>query len=517
MKKGFIAIVLAGIIFSGCSIDGDITNKMKSPDYSKSIERIDNNLNNRGNNQEESENIFEGFIKLVNNGKKPNELIIYIDREIDKVTMERADEMILALEEVQNVYKDNYQQNFFDRDFVSDISNAALKGTDKDIIERINNESLKSIVKEIFNGGYKLVSVEGHVYPMIDYSFLKQYRLFISEELADYIDIMATNSDNLFSNDAALTISLDELGDRILDIEKFNDKYSEFIRRDKLKNIYSNYMRAYLEGLDNSLAYDFRTSIYRDEVIRSFKNLIENNEDSKTADIVKEYLDIIKNNNNKISNKAREFLANLYKEISAETNKYGDTMNYKYINNSLTRLLPEKSGYKWIYHGIVGYGHQMKLENIIKGDKQIKYFISGKVDDMSGGESGKGEDYFNIEVQYIIKNASIIQEKRENMMMDSEFDSLEIIRAPLIKGNKWMQIAIDKSGNDVYLNSEITDINEIDGAKIYTVRYEEQDSDYYEVRMIQEGVGVVSFTKLVNLSDESFEVGYGLYKEISGY
>lgn len=75
---------------------------------------------------------------------------------------------------------------------------------------------------------------------------------------------------------------------------------------------------------------------------------------------------------------------------------------------------------------------------------------------------------------------------------------------------------VDKSGEYRYLNCEITDINEVAGSKVYTVEYRE-DNGYYEIRMIEEGIGVVSFAKLWQTDDGDFEIGYSLSKEYSGY
>ena len=240
-------------------------------------------------------------------------------------------------------------------------------------------------------------------------------------------------------------------------------------------------------GLNNTPAYDYQTNLYKDEVIKSFNDLIENNKGTKTAELVKEYLDIIEENDYYITEEARDFTNKLYQENISSGGRYSGSINYKYTNDILVKLLPEDKGYKWIYNGFAEYGHEMTLEEIVKGDEQIEYLIKGKVADMSDGEAGKDEDYYNIDLKYIIKDAAIVQTKSENMMMDSDFDSLELIRAPLLKGNKWMQILVDKEGKDRYISCEITDVNEVGGANVYTVKYMEQDSDYYEIRMIEEG------------------------------
>jgi hypothetical protein len=518
----FIVIALvAGIIVSGmlggCKyIAGNISDNLKSPGYPENEETAptqehqeEQTTGREGReghvDEAEAERIFAEYISMINKGGKPFELKRCIEAEIAKLPADKADEMILAFEEVQKVYESYYQQLVFDEKYGNALNSAASKGMGSDIINRIEDEGLKTLLKEVFNGGYKLVSREGSVYPVIDYSAYKSYDKFLSPQAAGYIDIMALESDKPVAIDAALAISWDELAGRLMKMEEFTGSYPGFARSGRIENTYNNYLRFYLVGSDNTPAYDYKTKKYKDEVISSFNSLVSKHEGSKTANTVKEYLAALESNNYVYP---QNYPLPGYRSTGI--------INYKYINDYLAGLLPDK-GYRWLYNGFAEYGHRMVLEDIVKSDNEIKYFINGKVADMSDGESGRSQDDFNIDLVYTISNGVILQTKTEKMMLDSDMDSIELIRAPLIKGNKWMQIAKDKEGKDRYLNCEITQIDEVGGSKVYTVEYRDQDSDYYEIRMIEEEVGVVSFTKLWKTEDDAFEIGYSLYKEMSGY
>lgn len=510
-------IIVSGMLLGGCNyIAGNISDNLKSPGYPENEETAptQEQQEEQTTGQEsqasqvdeaEAERIFAEYISMIIKGGKPFELKRCIEAEIAKLPADKADEMILAFEEVQMVYESYYQQLVFNEKYANALNSAASKGMGSDIINRIEDEGLKTLLKEVFNGGYKLVSREGSVYPVIDYSAYKSYDKFLSPQAAGYIDIMAIESDKPVALDAALTISWDELADRILNMEEFIENCPGFARSGRIKNINNNYMRFYLVGLNNTPAYDYNTKKYKNEVIESFERLISNNKESKAAGTVNEYLAALESNNYVYP---QNYPLPGYKSTGI--------INYKYINDYLAGLLPDKE-YKWLYNGFAEYGHQMVLEDIVKSDNEIKYFINGKVADMSDGESGRSQDDFNIDLVYTISNGVILQTKTEKMMLDSDMDTIELIRAPLLKGNKWMQIAKDKDGNDRYLNCEIIQIDEVGGSKVYTVEYRDQDSDYYEIRMIEEEVGVVSFTKLWKTEDDAFEIGYSLYKEMSGY
>lgn len=184
-------------------------------------------------------------------------------------------------------------------------------------------------------------------------------------------------------------------------------------------------------------------------------------------------------------------------------------------NRQLAGLLPDKEGYTWYYNGFAEYGHRMTLNELNKADDTYTYSIEGEVDDPSGGEA-PDRDY-SLQITYTITGGGLTQVKREFMMLDSEYDRLELIKTPLEKGTRWNQQVADRDNNQAVLECTIEDVRETGGAKIYHVTYRQQDSDYYEKREIKEGVGVIAFEKLLVLQDQSFPAGYSLNEEASGY
>ncbi len=181
----------------------------------------------------------------------------------------------------------------------------------------------------------------------------------------------------------------------------------------------------------------------------------------------------------------------------------------KYEKEPLSRLLPDKTGYKWIYEGFAEYGHQMELDRIIDEPQKRIYSISGEVGDPSGGESTIDR---NISIKYTIEENRLIQEKTEHAMLDSKYNKLILIKTPLTVGTFWSETVVDKSGKKTLINSlikkaELTDDNKMK----YTVKYEDTNSGYYEERIIKEGAGVIAFEKLLELEDSSFPVSYFTY------
>lgn len=221
-----------------------------------------------------------------------------------------------------------------------------------------------------------------------------------------------------------------------------------------------------------------------------------------------------KQDNNQIEKQADEKETNENNEANEETTDKDDETVLP-----LTQLLPYKTGYTWTYNGAVEYGHRMNLKLIDeKADKAI-YTVEGEVDDVSGGESGK--DY-SLDVTYTVTSDTLVQEVESETMMDNNFEEIELIQMPLEEGTEWTQTQTNTEGEEVTLESSIEAVKEDGEQKIYTVTYEDTNSDYYQKRDIKEGVGVLSFEHLYIFEDnnddvEDMPIGYEIYYDATGF
>ena len=185
-----------------------------------------------------------------------------------------------------------------------------------------------------------------------------------------------------------------------------------------------------------------------------------------------------------------------------------DDQNYEI--EALSKLLPRSKGFQWSYEGFAEYGHVMKIDSVVDENSKRDYNISGEVTDMSDGESNIDR---KISLKYTISDNKLIQRKTEAAMLDSKFDKITLIQSPLVAGTFWEEKLADKNGLNITINSYIQKVEvSNDGKKEYTVRYDDVNSSYYEIRKIKEGIGVTSFEKLLELKDSSFPVSYFLFK-----
>src|SRR5699024_6551923 len=191
------------------------------------------------------------------------------------------------------------------------------------------------------------------------------------------------------------------------------------------------------------------------------------------------------------------------KEINEENNNENDENNKKDLH--LTELLPDKKSYKWDYDGSTEYGHNMELKKIEESADKVDYTLEGEVEDASGGES---ESDFSLDLTYTVTEDKLIQNIDSEMVMDSNFPEIELIKSPLSEGNEWTQTQKNSDGEEIILESAIDSIENEDGQDIYTVIYEDKDSDYYEKREIKDGVGVISFENTSDNMPMKYEINY---------
>ena len=176
-------------------------------------------------------------------------------------------------------------------------------------------------------------------------------------------------------------------------------------------------------------------------------------------------------------------------------------------------LLPAYEGYQWGVLGFVDYGHDIQVDSIRMLHDETVYTLTGYVHDLSGGEADAD---FSIRMEYRVTDDLLVQVKEEETMMDSEFDRIELVRGPLVEGQSWTQEVTGSDGTQRTLESTITSVTGRPGSRVYTIRYEDPDSSYYEEREIGEGRGVLSFERLMSGDEEDYTVHYAVFDETTG-
>lgn len=324
MKKLLLCLLAVSLVLGGCTTKAKHTAEENNHNEQVSQE-TKQEKNETKTTKEEAQKIMLEYNELLTKGK-PYEVMDFIDKNIDKVSQENAEEMIIGLEKVQKEYMDDYTDVLFEGEWeeqkkkMDQLDKVFGEQSYRGKIEDIEDEDLKALVVETLKGGYKYVMLEGSYYPMIDYSLLKKYNPFLSEQMKDYIKIAATESDELTWNDAAVVISWEELGNRVIQAEKYLAKYPQSPMKKEVGELYAMYMGAYIYGANNTPSFDYETKKIKEELLNTYKNTISENEGTVTAQMMKAYLQIIEKNDYKANEYVMEEANRLYKKAMEKLN-----------------------------------------------------------------------------------------------------------------------------------------------------------------------------------------------------
>lgn len=179
-----------------------------------------------------------------------------------------------------------------------------------------SNDTVDKIGEMLAPFGIGLVSSEGAWYlePQNEY-LLKNFGPMLSTAYREYLNIEVQEQKNRFAEDGSILIPLDSLASRIITHENFMARYPDFISGKLAQDQYSQYLGAYLAGMDNSRVFDNVTNLLKDEPRNSFESFIMQYPDKKSADIVKAYLGLLQTTNFYYTDKVDSFLlAKVYQE-----------------------------------------------------------------------------------------------------------------------------------------------------------------------------------------------------------
>ena len=219
-----------------------------------------------------------------------------------KETMEKLKS--LNKEEANNLYEEYQAQN---NNTLYDIEDA-LAGfldsiyndtngenfTDKDWSDA--NKILNKYDLELWDIGEGMVTIRE--LPHLYYDMFKDY---VTDDYKEYLKIWAKDSEELYQADAGLSISFEELGDRIARWENFLNKYPNSILKPKVIALLNSYREDYILGMENTPTIDggydnVPITIY-EEAKKEYDRFMKKYPNSPTVELIKYFIENYKNEN----------------------------------------------------------------------------------------------------------------------------------------------------------------------------------------------------------------------------
>lgn len=197
-------------------------------------------------------------------------------------------------------------------DFYNSVAGSYLENNEV-VNTQLENSPSSEVVNKLRTSlasyGISISSSEGTFYlePQTEY-LLKNFGSVLSPAYREYLTIGSKEQRERFAEDGTILISSDSLTSRIMTWESFMTRYPDFISIKIAQDQYAQYLGAYLSGMDNSRAFDPSTNRLSDSSKVSFESFIVKNSESKSTEVVKAYLDLLKSTNFNYTDKVDSFL-----------------------------------------------------------------------------------------------------------------------------------------------------------------------------------------------------------------
>lgn len=339
-KKQYIYGLILGFTLTAmtaCSPEKEEQTITPPQDQESSVD--ENNTNNTDKNQTSDTNqgqtsdvevnILDEFHSLLSENSSIKEIAAFINKNISDATKEEVSEMVFRLEELHTIQREEEEEKYSVKTVQEGFNAIESAGIDSNQVDSIKDEGIKELVKESKENGYKIETVDGYYFPVIDYSFYKQFSSYATPEVKDYINIMTVESDSVFSKGANLMIGWDEVVSRIISIEKFLDQYPESNKEDYLQLLYDNYVYIALHGLDNTPLFDYESKKMNEDALKAYIAALTQHMDSKFLKLLSEFMEFVEKNNDTLTEEVESFRTSiknrsLYEntETSKDPNRY---------------------------------------------------------------------------------------------------------------------------------------------------------------------------------------------------
>ncbi|WP_083679686.1 hypothetical protein [Paenibacillus amylolyticus] len=220
----------------------------------------------------------------------------YLESHINQVTTHHATLMVLQLENARN----KALTAMTDRLLVPNVQDKMIKAykwndSFTQLMSRTNDASLRALLQQARDSGYRLVMLEGSLYPIMNYMAFQKYISYVKPDIKQYINIMAVETSNLAADDGALVIGYQEILNRAMNQERFLNKYPKSNRVKQVNNLMNNYTLYTFYGLNNTPLFDYETNKMTTNAQKGYKAVLQRNssEDSAFLTKLQKFMDIV--------------------------------------------------------------------------------------------------------------------------------------------------------------------------------------------------------------------------------
>ncbi len=288
-KSYMMSVLFVTLAIAGCGAKGSDS---ESPSPSSSATPAPTESSSAAPSETPKVTILQQFKDQTLAGLPANELFASFKQMIEETEPAVADEFIRTLEAY---YEKNLPkaEKKYEADNVQQELAALEWPITEEQIQVIKDDSVRDLANQTLEGGYKLVTAEGFIFPIIDYGKLLSFGDKVTTAMKAYLNVMATESDAASASDGGLIITWDELASRTLAAESYVVTFPDSPERTKIENRYMNYLSMYLIGLNNTPIFDFETFVLLPEVKSQYEQMAASHAGTITGQLTMEMLGVV--------------------------------------------------------------------------------------------------------------------------------------------------------------------------------------------------------------------------------
>ncbi|MBD3919279.1 hypothetical protein H8B09_10985 [Paenibacillus sp. PR3] len=285
--------VLTAVLMVGCDNKDKDNNAASNPNDNTVVNTDQQSEKPPADEMPDKNKILSNYEALKDDKADIRGVLAFMNDYLAQLPAEDADKVARELVARYEEELPSRQDSFY-KENVTDALNKLDWPITKDSVKQIQDESVRTLVEGTFADGYKLETVEGSIFPIVDYGSLRKYANALSPAFTSYIDLLAQQSDQKAMSDGGLVITWDQFADRIIAYDQYVSKYPTTPEASKVKTMYEGALTIYLNGADNSPIYDRENSFkLLNEVKTSYERVAKDYADTQTGKIIQGFIEVL--------------------------------------------------------------------------------------------------------------------------------------------------------------------------------------------------------------------------------
>lgn len=260
-------------------------------------------------NNNHAEAVYKASLPLLSSSDKLPEAIKYLNANIYAVGSYRATIMTLKLENLHKAALKAWESKFSTSQVQRKLTAIYKAGASMSTLAEMTDDlPLRTLLKSASESGYKLETAEGTFFPVIDYGAYRKYKLYVTNDISDYITIMATESDLPSSKDNGLVIGWTDVAARALSQEQFIQNHPKSNRISAVKSLYTMYVNNTFYGQNNTPLFHYDNLEMDLEAQKAYSGILaKNNDSSPFLQKLDSFMKLMKDNDFKLTDEVEQF------------------------------------------------------------------------------------------------------------------------------------------------------------------------------------------------------------------